>query len=434
MGDSMFEREISKKIKGIIQNDNKPILLTGARQVGKTTVVKSLCNEFQSSLYINMEVDSNFVKIVEESNLDFYEIMRSYALITGKEINDDTLIVFDEIQFCGKLLTGLKYFYEAKVPNTIIATGSNLGVSINKESEWSFPVGKVNSIKMFPMTFNEFLSASNNSKYIDIIKCGLNGEKILDVVHNSVLKLFDIYINIGGMPEVVSSFIQSEDFNRVKEIQNNILEGYTNDILKYSEPKISSRIYDIYSNVDVMLASDTQKFKIAKIDANTYKDIVTPLSWLIKTGLVHRCDNVESSIIPLRSHIKENNFKLFFSDVGLLMRRSNYVISPEVINNDKIYLGIVMENYFATILAYNGLDLICYKRRTTEIDFLIQDNTEVIPIEVKSGNNTQAKSLREYINSNNPKKAYKFSRNNFSLNEIYYNCPVYSFEFIDEFI
>ncbi len=426
----MIKRDIVEILRTTIKNDKKPILITGARQVGKTTVIKEISKDYGQAIYINLEVDNVFKQIVEESNLEFHAIMNSYCAITGLTLTSDTIILFDEIQFCSKLLTGLKYFYESNITNPIIATGSNLGLSINKESEWSFPVGKVNLLKMYPLTFKEFLTAFDKEQLISYIKDGIQNKKVLDVVHKEILRLFDIYINTGGMPEAVYNYIVNKSLKDVKSIQESILNGYSKDILKYADSKTSSRIYD---NVDIMLSSDTQKFKITKIDSNTYKDIVKPLSWLIETGLVYRCDNIESINLPLRSNVKDNNFKLFYSDVGLLMRKSNYVISPELIKNDKLYLGMVIKNYFATILKYNNFGLFCYKRRTTEIDFVIQVNMDVIPIEVKSGNNTQAKSLKVYIEKYNPKKAYKFSRNNFSTNGIIYNYPVYSFEFIDEF-
>lgn len=429
----MFKREILDKILLNIETSDKPILITGARQVGKTTVVKELCNNFEDFLYINLESDTTFRQIVEESELDFYKIMDSYSIIKNIEISNDTLIVFDEVQICSKLLTGLKYFYEAKVPNKIIATGSNLGLSLNFKSEWSFPVGKVNQLKMYPMTFKEFLIASGNEKYIDFIFDGIIGETPLDIIHESILKLFDVYINVGGMPEVVSKYVSNGSIQDAIKVQGALLSGYTNDILKYADPKLSSRIYDIYNNVDVMLSSDTQKFKITKVDVKTYKDFATPLAWLINTGLVHICSNIESVNVPLRSNIKENNFKLFLSDTGLLMKKSNYIISPELIDNNKIYLGMVIENYFATVLKYNGLDLFCYKKNSSEIDFVMQDDLNVIPIEVKSGNNTKAKSLKVYLDKYKPKKAYKFSRNNFSVKGITHHYPVYSFEFIKEF-
>ncbi len=429
----MIKRDIVKILRTTIKKNNKPILITGARQVGKTTVIKEISKDYDQAIYINLEIDNVFRQIVEESNLEFHTIMNSYCAITGLTLTSETIILFDEIQFCSKLLTGLKYFYESNVTNQIIATGSNLGLSINKESEWSFPVGKVNLLKMYPLTFKEFLTALDKEQLINYIKDGIQKKKILDVVHSEILRLFDIYINTGGMPEAVYNYIVNSSLNEVKDIQESILNGYSKDILKYADSKTSSRIYDIYDNVDIMLSSDTQKFKITKIDSNTYKDIVTPLSWLIETGLVYRCDNIGSINLPLRSNVKENNFKLFYSDVGLLMRKSNYVVGPELIKNDKLYLGMVIENYFATILKYNNFGLFCYKRRTTEIDFVIQDNMDVIPIEVKSGNNTKAKSLKVYIENYSPKKAYKFSRNNFSINGIIHNYPVYSFEFIDEF-
>ncbi len=430
----MFKREIIAELKKTIEEDKKPVLLTGARQVGKTTVVKELSKEYKSSIYINLESNNTFKQIVDESNLDFYEIMNAYCAISNISLLEDTLVIFDEIQFSSKLLTGLKYFYESDVANTIIATGSNLGLSINKEDKWSFPVGKVSMLNMYPMNFKEFLFAVGKAGLISYIESGVNGEKILGAVHDSILREFDVFINTGGMPEVVAKYVQTKDLKDVKKVQEGLLLGYNNDILKYSDSKTSSRIYEIYDSVDAMLSSDTQKFKITKVDANTYKDIASPLSWLIKTGLVYKCNNIESISMPLSSNVKENNFKLFYSDVGLLMKKSNYTIGPDIIENDKIYLGVVMENYFATIIKYNNQNLFCYKRRTSEIDFIIEYNSKVIPVEVKSGNNTQAKSLKTYIERYKPSKAYKFSRNNFSVNGIVHCFPVYSFEFIKEFV
>ncbi len=428
----MFYREISSKIISLL-DDGKPVIITGARQVGKTTVAKQLSNSYSNSIYINLEQDSRFKDIVEHSDLDFDDIFKEYCIIKGITIDESTLIIFDEIQFCSKLITALKYFYESGVPNHIIATGSNLGLSTNRRSEWSFPVGKVNHIQMFPMTFKEFLYALSKDGFIEYISKGVNGNVMSQAIHEEILRLFDLYTNLGGMPEVVKKYLESNDLRKGFSVQENLMIGYSTDILKYSDSNTSSRIYDIYKNVDVMLKSNTQKFKITSIDAYTYKDISTPLSWLIESGLIHICYNINNINLPLRSNIKENNFKLFYSDVGILMRKSGYILDSELINNDKIYLGVVIENYFANIIKYNQFELFCYKRNTSEVDFLIQDNQKVIPIEVKSGNNTKAKSLSIFVKEYDCKKAYKFSRNNFSINGNIHCYPVYSFEFIPEF-
>ncbi len=234
------------------------------------------------------------------------------------------------------------------------------------------------------------------------------------------------------MPEVVGKYIEN-DVYIAREMQLNLIRGYENDILKYSPANVSSRIMDIFSNVDVMLNNDNQKFKIAKIDANSYKMIEFPLNWLLKSYVVQRCNIIECINIPLRSNVKESNFKLYLSDVGLLMRKSDYVVTKKLVSNDKIYYGFIMENYYANIITVYSKDLFCYKRKTSEIDFLLQSNTHVIPVEIKSGNNTKAKSLRTYIESYNPSKAYKFSRKNVSNVGCLHNLLVYCFEFIDEF-
>lgn len=423
----MFYRTIEKQILNELEF-KKPVLLLGARQVGKTTLVKKIGTDYGNYIYINLETSQDFISIIEDTNLDLDEIMNQYCMINKITYNENTMIIFDEIQFCDKLLTGLKYFYESGVKNKIIATGSTLGLSINKESKWTFPVGKVTQLTMYPLSFYEFLIASDLEDVANNIKSMIINKKIPQAIHEMLLKEFDKYIQYGGMPEVIDAYING--YEPIK-VQKQLLLGYENDIIKYADAKLSSRIYDIYNNVDVMLNNDNQKYKLTKIDVRTYKEADHPISWLCKSNLVQKCNIIESITVPLRSHIRDNNFKLYYSDVGLLMNKCSYMLTPELKSTDRIYYGVIIENYFANVLYSKGIELFCYKKKTSEIDFIIQSENKVIPIEVKSGNNTKAKSLSMYIEKYNPEIAYKFSRNNISVNNVIHNYPVYALEFIE---
>lgn len=421
----IFKRELEATINQLLAKENKkPILLLGARQTGKTTLVKKVASGFENSLYLNLEKNQQLHEIFNAS-LDPKDIILNIELLLNVNIFPDTLLIFDEIQSNSRAITSLKYFCEES-SNPIIATGSNLGIT-TFSMHTSFPVGKIRTLQLFPMTFSEFLLAMQEDKLSTNLQLIPKQFKVTDIIHKRYLKLFDTYLRLGGMPEVIADYVLNSNFSNTLEIQNEIIDNYKIDILKYSTGNLSSRIVKIYDAVDIMLASTSQKFKLTKIDSQTYKTLEDPLIWLYNSQIVIPVHQISACNMPLRANTKPNMFKLFFNDTGLLLAKSGYNYSHHLEHNDKIYNGVICENYIAQVLRSYEKTLFYYLKKTTEIDFIIQIQGQIIPIEVKSGHNTQAKSLKFFKAQNDTSLNIKISRNNFCTGDIL-NIPIYAFD------
>lgn len=424
----IFERKIEIEIKKILEvKEAKPILLIGARQIGKTTLVKKIGKNYGDYIYINLEKNKS-INDLFNNDLNISMLIEEIEILVRQSINSKTLIILDEIQSNPRAITALKYFSE-ETKYKIIATGSNLGISLFS-SKSSFPVGKVSFLNMYQLDFEEFLKAVNESFLLNKMLEGLKKDSISEMLHNQLLKLFDLYIQLGGMPEVIHVYL-TQGINEALKVSSDILSGYKIDLVKYSNPKLASRLSIIYEHIDVMLQSDNQKFKFTKIDKVGYKNLENPLSWLFNSKMVIPVYKIENINLPLRSNIKDNNFKLLYNDVGLLLRQANYQLENLIKSQDKIYTGVVLENYIGTVLIKYYPTLFYYQKNTTEIDYIITEGENVIPIEVKSGNNTKAKSLSAYKQRYNPSMTIKVSRNNYQVVENNYFIPVY---LLDSFI
>ncbi len=421
----LFNRLIEQELLDYFNEEGyKPVIITGARQIGKTTMVKKVAENFESFIYVNLEKTSLLDGVLDkEINID--KIITLLEIEYKTDITANTLLIFDEIQANLRMLMALKYFNE-ETNLKVIATGSNLGLNV-KERDFSFPVGKVKLFNMYPMTFEEFLLASDNHRLVDILNKSVVELELDNGIHDKLLELFDVYISFGGMPEVISAYLSS-NILKALSAREDLLSSYINDFSKYADPSLTTRLETIYDHIDIMLASDNQKFKFMQVDRVGYSKLVDPLKWLFDTSLVIPVYKLESINLPLRSGIKNNSFKLMYHDVGILQTKANYLNMEFVKSKDKIYYGQVMENYIAQVLVKYHKTLFYYHRNTTEIDYLIQYNNDVIPIEVKSGNNTKAKSLDNYIKVNDPKLALKTTRNNYSKNGVIQNIPLYALD------
>lgn len=418
-----FTRNIEEKIIKSLNKNYNPVLLLGARQVGKTTVAKKIARNYSNYFYTNLESDIDIANIFN-GNINIESIIQVLNISYNANITKDTLIIIDEIQNNPRAITALKYFSE-QAKYKVLATGSNLGVTIFGKNN-SFPVGKVSTINMYPMSFDEFLVNSNNiniSKYLKSIDIN---SQVDNLIHNKCLDLFDIYMNIGGMPEVVKIYLEGDNF---KEKQKELLSNYKNDFVKYADNKLSSRITAIYENIDIMLNNDNQKFRITKIDNKTYRELENPLTWLYNASVVIPCYKISSINLPLRSNIKENNFKLFFHDIGFLLAQSEFDYNNILLHNSKIYNGFILENYIAIVTNKYQSHLFYFEKNQSEIDFIVQINNQIVPIEVKSGTNTKAKALNAYINRYSPNLSIKVTRNNLNSSNGILNIPVYLFEY-----
>lgn len=411
--------------------NRKPLLLYGARQVGKTYLVKEFGNRyFKDIIYINFETNEIVGKIINENiNPDY--IIKNLEIAFGKKIDkENTLIFFDEIQKNTRALTSLKYFYEDAPEYYVIGAGSLLGVHINKK-EFSFPVGKVDFLTIYPLSFEEFLLNSNNQLLIDKIKeCYTKNEKMPDLIHEKALDLYYDYLSIGGMPEVVNEYINTNSVINAIDYQKNIIESYKNDITKYCDSSYSPKIISTFDSIPVQLAKDNKKFQYKLVQKGGTSTIFgDSINWLVNAGIVNRCIKVKIGV-PLKMYEELDSFKLYMNDVGLLTNLSEfpiYLIKNREAANE-IMLGMLTENYIASAFKYNNLNLNYWKNEfDSELDFILQSEKGlIIPVEVKSSNHTKSRSLNNYMKEFNPKYAIRISSKNFGFKNNIKSVPLYA--------
>ena len=427
-----MERKAMADLIAWKKNKNrKPLLLYGARQVGKTYLVKEFGEKhFNDIIYVNFETNDIVSKIIDE-NISPEHIIKNLEIIFGRVIDkENTLIFFDEIQKNTRALTSLKYFCEDAREYYIIGAGSLLGVHINKK-EFSFPVGKVDFLTIYPLSFEEFLLNSTNGLLIDKIKeCFNNNEKMPEVLHKKALDLYYDYLAIGGMPEVVKEFFNTNSVINAIDYQKDIIESYKNDITKYSESNYAPKIISTFDSIPVQLAKDNKKFQYKLVQKGGTSTIFgDSINWLVNAGIVNRC--VKTKIgVPLKMYEELDSFKLYINDVGLLTNLSEfpiYLIKNRYAVNETM-LGMLTENYVASSLKFNGLNLNYWKNDyDSELDFILQSEKGlIIPLEVKTSNHTKSRSLNNYMNEFIPKYGIRLSSKNFGFKNNIKSVPLYA--------
>lgn len=413
--------------------ERKPLMLFGARQIGKTYIIEKFCqNEFKNFYKVNLFNDDLLVKTYE-SSMNASDKFKELLSITGiEEINKDTVLFIDEIQESPSLISSLKYFCEEHSDLNIICAGSLLGIALkrNKDKK-SFPVGKVYMLDMYQMDFEEYLMAFNEYDLIDKIKESYESNKpLIEPLHNKALQYYNRYLFTGGMPEAVKNIVSvdgnTSSFN--DNILKDIVSAYFEDMTKYVDNNSETiKIQAIYNTIPSQLANDSHKFQYSKIKSgSSSRDYELPLDWLISSRIVLESFNVKTPNVPVKAFIDTNTFKIYLNDVGLLRVLSD--LSYTDITSG-IYNGILAENYTAIhLMSIFNKTLTYYKNETStlEIDFLLQNECGVIPIEVKSSENTQSKKLKTYVNKYNPKYSIRISRKNFGLINNIKSIPLYA--------
>ena len=418
-------------IKWKNKKTRKPLLLYGARQVGKTYLVKEFAKKyFKDIIYVNFETNDIIGKIIDE-NISPEYIIKNLEIAFNKKIDkDNTLIFFDEIQKNTRALTSLKYFYEDAKEYYVIGAGSLLGIHINKK-DFSFPVGKVEFLTIYPLSFEEFLINTGNDLLLEKIKeCFEKNEQMPNLLHEKALNLYYDYLTIGGMPEVVQEFISSNSTINAIDYQKAILESYKNDITKYSETTDAPKIIATFDSIPVQLAKENKKFQYKLVQKGGTSSIFgESINWLVNAGIVNRC--VKTKIgIPLKMYEELDSFKLYMNDVGLLTNLSEFPIylikNREAVNETMI--GMLTENYVASSLKCNGLNLNYWKNEfDSELDFILQSkNGLIIPLEVKTSVHTKSKSLNNYLKEYNPKYGIRISSKNFGFKNNIKSVPLYA--------
>lgn len=411
-------------------SDRKPLLVYGARQVGKTySIVDFGKTNYTNIVYFNFEGNSSLSDIFSK-DLDPDRIIPALEALAGQKIaKDNTLIIFDEIQECERALTSLKYFYENAPEYHIISAGSLLGLAINR-GKFSFPVGKVNIITMYPLNFEEFLMAFDRFDLIELITKSFNENTPVDEpVHQLLLDYYHKYLAIGGMPAVVNAYLNINDYDYVRIAQNEIQSNYYGDMTKYTDVKESNRIIATYRSIPSQLAKDNHKFQYSIIGSGARaRDYESAIEWLKTAGIVYNCNKVREGYYPVKTYEDFTSYKIYMSDVGLLACSLDMTI-PSILSNNisSNTKGAIAENYVMQQLVSVGLNPYYWESNgKAEVDFVIQLDSHAIPVECKYADNVQAKSLKTYMQKYEPQYAIRVSSKNFGFENDIKSIPLYA--------
>lgn len=430
-----MERDIMKQLLEWKESpDRKPLLITGVRQCGKTYIMKEFGkNCFEDTAYFYFEGNRGLSSIFEY-DFDVERILDELGnMVFGKEIIPGrTLLIFDEIQSCPKAITSLKYFCENKRDLHIICAGSLLGVSLKRDAI-SFPVGKVDRLQMYPMSFSEFLRADGGEKiYQGIQKYNLNKE-IPEIYTSQMERALKYYYIVGGMPEVVAKWVETHNFEKIEKIQDAILQDYSSDFSKYAPVTDVPKLGWIWESIPKQLAKDNNKFVFSHVKKGKRShELEDALEWLKDAGLVQRLELVSTPELPLSFYADATFFKIYLCDVGLLRRKSQ--VSHKTILEDselyKNFKGALTENFVLTELITLGIHPYFWRsNNTAELDFLFEYEDNMIPVEVKANIHTKAKSYQLFCKRYKPQKGFKLSMKNVGDNMVSdtktYSIPLY---------
>lgn len=405
--------------------DRKPLVLKGARQVGKTWLMKEFGkNYYKSHVYFNFDEEDE-LKSIFEANKNPQRIIELLSLIAGVKIEPErTLIIFDEIQECPEALNALKYFKEKANEYHVIAAGSLLGTLLAQPK--SYPVGMVNLLDLYPLTFDEFLEATDPplyTYYADIQK----GQEIEDIFHTRLLEAYNYYLIIGGMPECVASWVKYKDPARVSQIQRELIEVYENDFSKHNGKVNSGRILMVFRSIVSQLAKPNEKFMYGAVrEGGRARDFEEAIEWLVSAGMLNRVYNVSKMEHPLSAFDKLDSFKLFLFDTGLLKHMAGIDNSAILLKADYQFKGPLTENY--VLQQLQGQFEVApryYGDKNGEIDFVLQHGMEIIPVEVKGGENKSAPSFKRYISDHQPEHALRLSKRGYRADGAITNLPLY---------
>jgi hypothetical protein len=430
-GDIMYRNAMKDLLKWKSKKDKKPLIIRGARQVGKTWLMKKFGEqEYNNTVYISFD-NNQQMKDLFEIDLKIERIITGLELYTGERIvPDTTLLIFDEIQEVPKALTALKYFNENAPEYQIICAGSLLGVALHNGT--SFPVGKVEFMDLYPLSFTEFMIAMGREKFVDLLDDG-----DFDLATNfrqEYIGLLKYYYYVGGMPEVVSAFSINRDFNEARNKQENILMAYEQDFSKHAPNDVIPRIRLLWNSIPSQLTKENKKFIYGLIkDGARAREYELAMLWLIDCGLVHKVNRVSSSSLPLKAYEDLKAFKLFLLDVGLLscMVRLNQSVLLDGNDLFKEFKGALTEQYVLQQLkSVSCLDTYYWTndRGTAEVDFLVDNGKRVVPIEVKAEENLRSKSLRTYYDKFKPDLSIRSAMSDYRREDWLLNLPLWAIE------
>ena len=409
----------------------KPLILQGARQVGKTySILEFGRTHYDNVAYFNFETNPRLNKTFDENISPDY-LIPILSHIAGQTIvREKTLIVFDEVQLCERALTSLKYFCEDAPDYHIIVAGSLLGVAVNR-ARFSFPVGKVDMKTLYPMDIEEFMLAMGEETLVQQIRhCFDANTPLPSALHEAALMLYRQYLVVGGMPECVLQFVETKDYILIRHTQDTILASYLNDMSKYNTLNEIKKTRLTYDNITVQLSKKNTRFQYKLIKkGGRASEFENAIEWLTLSGIVSQIYKVEQIKKPLENYRDIDSFKIYVSDLGLLCAKKDLAATDILYMVDEIndFKGGMTENYVNTHLTINGYKTYYWEsNRGAEIDFIIQRDTHIIPIEVKAADNTRAKSLKLYMDTYKPAYAIKLSTKNFGFEDNKKIVPLYA--------
>lgn len=405
--------------------NRKPMVLMGARQVGKTWLMEEFGRTcYEDYVYFNFDEEDE-LKSVFEKNKNPQRIIELLSMIRGKKIvPGKTLLIFDEIQECPEALNTLKYFKEKANEYHIVAAGSLLGTLLAKPK--SYPVGMVNLLELYPLSFGEYLEAVDPVLY-DYYNSIQKNQIIEDIFHNRLLEAYDNYLIIGGMPECVDSWVKYRDPAKVNQIQKELITIYENDFSKHNGKINSARILMVFRSIVTQLAKPNEKFMYGAVrEGGRARDFEEAIEWLVSAGMLNRVYNVSKTEHPLAAFKKLDQFKLFLFDTGLLKQMAGIDNSAILLKTDYQFKGPLTENFVLQQLCGQfEVEPHYFSEKSSEIDFVIQYGTEIIPIEVKGGEDKSAPSFKKYIADQHPEYAIRFSKRGYRKDGCITNIPLY---------
>jgi len=423
-----MERNAIKQLSAWKNNPNKkPLIIRGARQVGKTWLMIDFAKKYYKQYaYINFDGNKRMAELFG-GDYDIKRILEGLSIERGLKINaQDTLIIFDEVQECPRALTALKYFYENAPQYNIIAAGSLLGLALHEGT--SFPVGKVDFMDLYPLSFSEFLLALGMDSFVKLLE--ENNFPTIKTFKDKYADALRRYYYIGGMPEVVSTFAKNQDYVEVRKLQNNILEAYAQDFSKHINTTLVTKVRMVWNSLPGQLSKENKKFiyGVMKSGARA-KEYESALTWLMDCGLIYKVNRVRKPDIPLKSYEDLAAFKIFIVDVGLLSALSG-LDAKTLLEGNKIFeefKGALSEQYVLQELKAAGQKDVFYwsKETSAELDFLMQLENNIVPIEVKAETNLKAKSLKVYREEYSPAVAVRFSMSDYKKTDSIYDIPLY---------
>lgn len=432
-----MERKMSKKLLEWKNDTEKtPLILYGARQVGKTYTILSFGKEnYKNVAYINFEDNTEISKIFEQ-DLEVERIIKELSVKLGITIlEEDTLIFFDEIQACERALTSLKYFAESKTKYHVVAAGSLLGIAINRQ-KYSFPVGKVKMLTLYPLDFEEFLWALDKKDLADMIRQAFSDDKEFSL-HSLANQYYRLYLAIGGMPRAILEYKEKQDMDFVTAILKDINNSYIADMAKYASPTETTKIMAVYNIISAQLAKENRKFqyKLIKSGARAYEYEIA-INWLNASGIINQCTKIKEGKLPLSAFIEPESFKIYMGDVGLLCNKFGIPTNIVIVENDNMndFKGALAENYVCNSLVQCGLKPYYWESNgKAEVDFVVQDKEgNIIPIEVKSSIHTRSKSLNVFKSLYKIPYSIRISTKNFGFENDIKCIPLYSVFCLDK--